>query len=157
MMALPRAACISSATNRSNISAGDMRHFRANIDCPRGVREATHRNIIHPGGRNAVDVFESDAAACFEFDIVCFERNGLPNLSRCHVVEQDYVYSLNCDEGANFFQIIGFHFDTDALSLLAKLLDSVSKTGESIKGRQMVVLHAHHSVYTKTVILPATS
>src|SRR6266496_2163922 len=114
-----------------------MRHLQANIDRACGVREATHGNIIPAGGRNAIDVFESNATACFEFDIVCFERNGLPNLSRCHVVEQDYVYSLNCDEGSNFFQIIGFHFDTDALSLLAKLLDSVSKTGESIKGRQM--------------------
>src|SRR5207248_7756072 len=91
-------------------------------------------------------------AARFEFDAVSSQRDGLPYLSGRHVVEQNYVYSVEFDERTNLFQVISLHFDADVWSFLAELANSTGKTGESLESSQMIIFHEHHFVQTKTVV-----
>src|SRR6266496_1391627 len=151
-----RSACSSLATKRSRSSSGDMRHFQGNINCARRVGEGADGDVIDPSGRNAANVFQSNGAACFKFDLIFSQRDSLPNLSRRHVIEQDYVYTPNFNEATNLFQIVSLHFDANAGSLLAKLANPIGETGKSLKNRQMVIFHEHHVVSTKSVIRAAT-
>src|SRR6266550_7131291 len=142
----PRSARSSLAIKRSNTSTRDMGHFQADVDCACRMCKTADRNIIHSGGCKAIHILESDPAARFEFDTVFFQRDGLPNLSRRHVVEHDYVNPVNFDEGTNLFEIVGLHFDSDIWSFLPKLFNPVCKTGESLKSSQMIVFHEYHVV-----------
>src|SRR6266404_58861 len=155
MMVRPRFACSSSATRQSKVSTADMRHFQADVDCARGMRQTANRDVIHTSGRDAVHVLQSDAAACFEFDVVFSKRDSLANLGRRHIVEQDDIDTLNFHEGTNLFEIICLHFDTHVWSLLTELANSIGEAGKSLESSQMVIFHEHHVVQTEPVVLSA--
>src|SRR6266705_3771381 len=121
------------------------------------MRKTAYRNIIHARGRDAVHVFQSDAAACFEFDVVFSKRDSLSNLGCRHIVEQDDIDTLNFDKGTDLFQIICLHFDTDVWPLLTKLANSIGEAGKSLESSQMVIFHEHHVVQTEPVVLSAAS
>src|ERR1051326_4982099 len=87
-------ACSSSAISRSRFSAWNMAHFEREIDRARGVRKRADGNVIHSRRRRALHIFQRDAAACLELNILSSQRHSLANLRRCHVVEQDNVYAV---------------------------------------------------------------
>src|SRR5436853_911837 len=95
MMAEGRAACSWSAISRSNFSTVDMSHFQPEIDRTRCICQRADGNVIDPGGCDPPDVFQRDAAACFELDAVSSQRQSFPNLCGLHVVQKDNVDAVD--------------------------------------------------------------
>src|SRR5260370_30105916 len=156
MMVRPRFACSSSAARQSKVSTRDMRHFQVDVDCARGMGQTANRDAIHASGRDSLHVFQSDAAARFEFDVAFSKRDSLANLGRRHIVEQDDIDTLNFDKGTDLFQIICLHFDTDVWPLLTKLANSIGEAAKSLETCQMAIFHKDPLVQTEAAVPPAS-
>src|SRR5207244_4375922 len=115
-------------------------------------RVAANGNVIDSRGCHALHVFQRNAAACFELNVVPSQRDSFPNLRGCHVVEEDNVYAVHLDKSAGLFQIVSLHLNADVWPLLAKLTNSIGKTGKPSKGGQMIVFYEHHVVQAETMI-----
>src|SRR5947207_11721009 len=75
-----------SAINRRNLLTVDMIHFQAEIDRARGVGKCADGNVIDASGCDPPDVFQRDATARFELDVVFSQRQSFPNLSGHHII-----------------------------------------------------------------------
>ena len=73
-----------------------------------------------------------------------------------HVVEKDDVYAIHLDKSASLFQIVSLHLNADVWLLLAKLTNSIGKTGKPSKDGQMIVFYEHHVVQAETMINATT-
>src|SRR6476661_1880938 len=135
----------------------DMIHFQAEIDRARGVGQCADGNVIDAGGCDPPDVFQRDAAARFELDIVPPQRQSFPNLGGLHVVQEDNVDAVDLDESARLLQIVSLHFDADVGPFLAKPANLVGKTGQPSKSGKVIVLYEDHIEQAGTVIYAAAS
>src|SRR5437762_12437700 len=124
----------------SQLSAGNLGHFQANIDRTRGVRQAADGNIIDSCCCDAFYVFQRDAATCFKMDVILPKSDGLSHLGRRHVVEKNDVYAVNFGKSARLLQIINFYFDADVWSFFTQLTNSIGETRKSSERRQVIVL-----------------
>lgn len=63
------------------------------------------------------DSFQVDPSTRFEGDSRPLERNSLAQLGKCHIVEKDYVYSVETYKLSNLLEGIGLEFDPNTVSL----------------------------------------
>jgi hypothetical protein len=129
-----------------------MSHFQPEIDCACCVRQRADGNVINASGCDPPDVFQPDAAARFELDVVSSQRQSFPNLSGDHVVQKDNVDALDLDKSPCLLQIVSFHFDADVWSFLAKPSNLIGKPGKPSEGRKVIVLYEDHIIQARTVI-----
>src|SRR5262249_3734552 len=134
-----------------------MSHFQPEIDRARSVRQRADGNVIDAGGCNPPDVFQRNAAARFELDVVSPQRQSLPNLSRHHVVQKDNVDAVDLDKSARLLQVVCLYFDADVWPFLAEATNLVGKPGKPSESGKVIVLYENHIEQTRTVINAAAS
>src|SRR5262249_52760678 len=129
-----------------------MIHFQPEIDRACRVRQRADRNVINAGSCDSPHVFQRDAAARFELDVVSSQRQSFPNLSWNHVVQKDYVDAIDLDKSPRLLQIVSLHFDADLGTFLAKPANLIGTARTPSGGRKMIVLYEDHIVKARTVI-----
>src|SRR6478736_2773899 len=129
-----------------------MSHFQPEIDRACCVCQRADGNVIDAGGCDPPDLFQRDAAARFELDVVPPQRQSFPNLGRLHVVQKDNVDAVDLDESPRLLQIVSLHFDTDVGLFIAKPTNLVGKTGKPSESCKVIVLYEDHIEQTGTVI-----
>src|SRR5688500_20238828 len=84
------------------------------IDRGGGVRERTDGDEVYTGGGDLVDRLEVDATARLKLYPAGTERDGLRELRRTHVIEEDDVDAVECEEVAHLCDAVSFEFDANA-------------------------------------------
>ena len=56
----------------------------------------------------ATDVFQSNSAARLKLDFAFAQSDRLPQLRRCHIIEQNDIDPFDLDEGTHLLEVIGF-------------------------------------------------
>ena len=139
------------------VAQARYREIQRDIDRRGCVCQCADGNVIDPSSGDALDVFQGDTPAGFEFDTIPSQRHNFANLCGCHVVEKDNVNAFDLDESACLLKILSLYFDTDVWALGAKLTDSIGETRKASKHRQMIVFYEHHVVQAEPMVDPTPS
>ena len=75
------------------------------------------RNEVNARFCDLADCFQGHPSARFEGHSGSLERNSLPQLGKCHIVEQNYVHSAESYKPSNLFERIRLEFDANARPL----------------------------------------
>ena len=104
--------------------------------------EAAYGNEINAGGGDVANGVEVYAAAGFEFraGAVTAQGDGVVEVGEGHVVEEDVIEAIECEEGGDLVEVIGLEFDFGIGVGLFEAVDGVLDGVEFAFGDEVVVL-----------------
>src|SRR5262245_25279674 len=108
------------------------------------MRQRANGDEIDAGGRDVSDGLQSDPSAGFELHFSSAEAHGFLQLFARHVIQKDYIDTVDGEKLADLLESLGFDFDPDTGMLKTELHDRGLQRLQSSRGDEMIVFDDHH-------------